>query len=59
MRAILSVVEDWSQMDIGLVSLLLSDYHHLLRQKLNNLVIFPRQYEFLAISVLFKSFSFC
>jgi hypothetical protein len=41
MRAVLSVVEDWSQTDIVLVSLLPSSYHHLLSQNLSNRVISP------------------
>jgi aspartyl/asparaginyl beta-hydroxylase (cupin superfamily) len=35
------VVEVWSQMNIGLVSLLPSSYHHLFNQKLSNHAIFP------------------
>jgi hypothetical protein len=34
MRAVLSVVKVWSQMDTSLVSFLPSRYHHLLHQKL-------------------------
>jgi hypothetical protein len=40
MRAALSVVEDWSQTDIGLFSLLPSSYHHFL--SLSNQMSFPR-----------------
>jgi hypothetical protein len=42
MKVVLSVVEDWSQTNIVLVSLLPSSYHHLLREKLSNLVIFSQ-----------------
>jgi hypothetical protein len=40
MRVVLSVIEAWSQTDIGLVSLLPSNFHHLLNRKLSNHVIF-------------------
>jgi hypothetical protein len=41
MGVVLPVVEAWSEMDISLISLLLSSYHHLLSQNLSNHVIFP------------------
>jgi hypothetical protein len=44
-----SVVEAWSQTDIGLVSLLPRSYHHLLNRKLSNHVIFYQIKGFLGL----------